>query len=266
MADLPSFGETAAPMNTKDAELAAYIKQYVDGWEAWRDNNYKERWDEYYRMFRGTWSNSDATRDSERSRVMGTELSQAIETQVAEIEDAIFARQNWIDISDDYIDPERRDVETARDLLLCEFDENGVKAAISEILLNGAIYGTGIGKVMVDRKKVPTITPEITDPETGRVTPAKTELKTEYCVKLVPVSPRNFVIDPNAKRPDEGMGCAHVWQEPLADVQRKISEGTYRSFPLAPYGDQVEDRHSLGEYAAQSETEQLCKLLPLLAF
>ena len=86
--------------NQAKDDLASWITERVDQWETWRDNNYKDRWDEYYRLWRGIWLEVDKNRASERSRIICPELSQAIETSVAELEDATFIRDRWIDVSD----------------------------------------------------------------------------------------------------------------------------------------------------------------------
>mgnify|MGYP000323508868 CR=1 FL=1 len=70
----------------------------------WRDHfeaNYSQKFDEYYRLWRGIWANEDKTRDSERSRIIAPALQQAVESSVAELEEATFGRGKWFDISDD---------------------------------------------------------------------------------------------------------------------------------------------------------------------
>ena len=50
----------------------------------------------------------DKTRDSERSRIISPALQQAVESSVAEVEEATFGRGKWFDISDDVNDPDAR--------------------------------------------------------------------------------------------------------------------------------------------------------------
>lgn len=250
MADLI---ESQSKTGLDKSALAGWIMARVNSWETWRNNQYKTRWDEYYRMYRGVWTSADATRSSERSRIMSPELSQAIETQVAEIEDALFSRERWVDLVDDVQDEQKEDMNAYVNLILDEFEMYGCKAAISEILVNGAVYGTGIGKIVVERIEEPYI-------DEGYGLPSANK-RTKYCVKLIPVSPRNFVIDPNSKNVLEGLGCAHVFGEPLIDVQKKIANGRYRNFPLEPYSDDVEDKNALGELTTQDEYHQMCKIV-----
>ena len=76
------------------------MQQSVEGWvmekcDAWRDhfeNNYEVKFDEYNRLWRGHYSAEDKTRDSERSQIISPALQQAVESAVAEIEEATFGR------------------------------------------------------------------------------------------------------------------------------------------------------------------------------
>ena len=85
------------------------IEQTVEGWviekcDSWREHfeqNYAHRFDEYYRLWRGQWSGEDRTRDSERSKIVSPALQQAVESSVAELEEATFGRGKWFDIKDD---------------------------------------------------------------------------------------------------------------------------------------------------------------------
>jgi len=242
------------PDQNKD-ELASYVTEKVEAWKTWRDNNYKDRWDEYYRLFRGFWTEGDKNRRSERSRIISPELSQAVETSVAEIEDAIFARDRWIDVDQDTDDAGEKEAALSQELryLLDDFEEYGVKHAVSEIILNGAIYGTGIGKVVVDRIKVPKV-----DSSNG-LPGIVNEIK--YCIRLVPMSPRNTVIDPDARTVDDALGVAHDIKLPLSVIQKRISDGIYRNIPLRPYKEEIEQLSSLGEYALSSDQAQACRVV-----
>ena len=226
--------------NQAKDDLASWITERVDQWETWRDNNYKDRWDEYYRLWRGIWLEVDKNRSSERSRIICPELSQAIETSVAELEDATFIRDRWIDVSDDIADPEKQDMAQAIRLVLDEFKLYGVPDKISETYFNGALYGTGIAKIVVEKLSQKSVD------EYGVVPSIVTNDK--FCVKVVPICPRNFAIDPSAASIDEALGCAHILRVPLSTVLKKVSNGTYRSdIEVTSYNDTVEDLNALGE-------------------
>lgn len=235
-----------------ESTLASWIMEKVDAWEEWRDSNYSERWDEYYRLWRGIWTDADKSRNGERSRIICPELSQTVETMVAELEDATFIRERWVDVADDVGDEDPQDVSDAIDLLLQEFESNGVPQAISESYFNGALYGTGIAMVAVDKIKIPTVSKE--------PIPSVT-FKEKFVVKVLPISPRNFVIDPSAKSVEEALGCARVLKIPLTHVQKKINDGIYRSIPLSPYDNNVEDLSALGEYDALSHKSEAVKIV-----
>ena len=60
----------------------------------------KNRFEEYYRLWRGMWDPADSERRSERSRIISPALQQAVESNVAELEEATFGRGKWFDVSD----------------------------------------------------------------------------------------------------------------------------------------------------------------------
>lgn len=237
----------------KDSELASWIMTKVSAWESWRDTNYQDRWDEYYRLWRGVWTEKDKSRNSERSRIICPELAQTVETMVAELEDATFIRERWVDVSDDVLDEDPTDIEEAIKRLLEEFHTNGVPDAISEAYFNGALYGTGIAKIIVDKVKEPAIDTNTDIPSIS--------FKDKIVVKVVPISPRHFAIDPNARSIEEALGCAHIVKVPLTSVQKKISNGIYRPVPLAPFFNSVEDVEELGEIGTFDQNSDACKII-----
>lgn len=234
-------------------DLASWITTKVKAWESWRDQNYQERWDEYYRLWRGIWTDADKSRVGERSRIICPELSQTIETMVAELEDATFIRERWIDVKDDIQDQDKTDVAQALNQLLEEFAANGVPHSISEAYFNGALYGTGIAKIVVDKVKTPKVN---ADPSLPSV-----EFTEKYIVRVLPISPRNFAIDPTARKIDEALGCAHILKVPLTSIQKKISDGIYRSIPLAPYNGSVEQLDRLGEFSTTDQAGEAVKIV-----
>jgi len=235
--------------------LAGWVMERVNAWEEWRTQNYDSKWDEYYRLWRGFWTELDANSQSERSRIVCPELAQAIETCVAELEDATFIRDRWIDVKEnvDVTSPEtQKEMSRYVDYLLDDFKEYGVVQSISEAYQNGALYGTGIAKIVVDKCKEPVISK---DPNIPSI-----DFKSVYKVKLVPIAPRNFVIDPSARSVDEALGCAHVFQVPMNVVQKSISDGMYNSIPLAPFGKTVDDLRALAEFEVGTANTS-CKIV-----
>ena len=220
-------------MNNKETKyqaLASWLNYRLDGWRTHRDINYIPQWDEYYRLWRGRWSAEDQTRQSEKSRIIAPALQQAVESSVAELEEATFGRGKWFDIKDDVLDQDPSEAEYIRNLLQEDLEKTGCKDAICEIFLNGAIYGTGIGKIVVDQtiERSPS---EVPIP--GTLT-TKREL-VEYPsidVRIEPISPKEFLIDPSANNINDALGVAHEVIKPRYHVIEGIRSGVYRDVPI----------------------------------
>ena len=210
--------------------LASWLNYRLEGWRTHRDINYTPRWDEFYRLWRGIWLQEDRTRQSEKSRLIAPALQQAVESSVAELEEATFGRGKWFDIQDDMLDQDPSDAEYIRNLLQEDLEKTGVKDAVCEVFLNGAVYGTGIGKIVVDQtiEKAPAEMPVA-----GTLT--TTRQLVEYPsidVRLEPISPKEFLIDPAANSIDEALGVAHEVIKPRYHVVEGIRSGIYRDVPL----------------------------------
>jgi len=218
-----------------DDELVSWVLGTTDPWKTYRDNNYESDWEEYYQQWRGIYTAKGKTRDSERSRFISPALGQAIEMAVSEMEEATFNRKYWFDVDDDLHDTDKKDRYPVRDLLIEDMAISGVAKAISEVYLNGAIYGTGIAKVVTTE-----VTDEYTAPDGSSLNYNKVE------VTLEPISPKEFVIDPSARTVSEGLGCAHITTKPKIDVLSKIEAGIYNDVSLGSYTDD-EDVASMGE-------------------
>ena len=215
---------------TKYQALAGWLSYRLEGWRTHRDTNYVTKWDEYYRLWRGTWLQEDRTRTSEKSRIIAPALQQAVESAVAELEEATFGRGKWFDIKDDHLDEDPSDAEYVRNLLQEDLEKTGCKDAICEVFINSAIYGTGIGKIVVEQN-VERSPVEV--PIEG--TSATTRQLVEYPaidVKIQPISPKEFLIDPSANSINEALGVAHEVIKPRYHVVEGIRAGIYRDVPL----------------------------------
>ena len=210
--------------------LASWLMYRLEGWRTHRDINYTPKWDEYYRIWRGIWDSSDKTRTAERSRIIAPATQQAVESSVAELEEATFGRGKWFDIQDDMLDQDNSDAEYIRNLLQEDLEKTGCKDAIAEVFLNGAIYGTGVAKIVVNQtvERAPA-----EQPVEGSMTGMRSI--TEYAsidVKIEPISPKEFLIDPAANSIDEALGVAHEVIKPRYHVVQGIQSGVYRDVPL----------------------------------
>ena len=210
------------------------IEQSLEGWvidkcQSWRDHfesNYSQKFDEYYRLWRGQWAAEDRTRDSERSKIISPALQQAVESSVAELEEATFGRGKWFDIEDDVADNEKRDIAVLREVLYKDFKKNKIRKNIAECLINAAVFGTGIAEVVLEEEKeFQPATQPIMD---GDLTAVGVNIVDTTCVKLRPVMPQNFLIDPLATSVEEALGCAVDEFVPTHLVDQLQEEGVYR--------------------------------------
>ena len=190
------------------------IEEDIEGWvinkcDQWRDHfetNYSAKFDEYYRLWRGIWASEDKTRDSERSRIISPALQQAVESSVAELEEATFGRGKWFDIKDDRNDAEAQDVVFLREQLHEDFAKTKIRKSVAECLINAAVFGTGVAEVVVsEQKEMAPATQPVMD---GQLTAVGVNIRDRVVVKLRPVMPQNFLIDPVATSVDEALGVA----------------------------------------------------------
>ena len=211
--------------------LAGWLTTRLVAWRDHRDNNYLNKWDEYYRLWRGIWAYEDKSRESEKSRLISPALQQAVESSVAEIEEATFGRGKWFDIKDDILDEDPKDVEKIRNLLQEDLEGAGAKDALCEVFLNGAIYGTGIGKIITE-EKIQRSPVEV--PIEGTLTTKRDLAETPVVeVRIEAISPKEFLIDPSAESIDEALGVAHEVYKPRYIISEGMAKGVYRNVDIA---------------------------------
>jgi hypothetical protein len=213
--------------SSRDMKITEWIMGHIDDWRNQRDENYLESWKEYERLWRGIWAGEDRTRDSERSKVVTPALQQAIETSVAEIEEAVFGRgEKFFDIDDNNLDTERLDIEALKRQMYEDFKRNRTRKNISDVILLGAVYGTGIGEITIaeDVALKPAMRPI---PEMG-VTAVGVEEVPKFNVALKPINPKNFLIDPNATNIEEALGCAIEEYVSYHSVIAGMESGVYK--------------------------------------
>lgn len=191
-----------------------------------RDAKYAKRWDEYTRLWRGFWTDGDKNNSSERSRLIAPALQQAIEANVAEIEEAVFGKEAWFEVDDDNIDQQNDDVVNARDNLLEDFALMGVDDAIAKAFLMGSIYGTGILKLNVVKHTEQVFTSQ--GPEKSQ----------KFKVAAEAIRPDEFVIDPAATDIESAMFCAHELIKPRHSILEKQAAKMYRPGVVGTYNGQ----------------------------
>ena len=211
------------------------IEQSLEGWvidkcDSWRnhfESNYAVKFDEYYRLWRGQWAEEDKTRQSERSKIISPALQQAVESSVAELEEATFGRGKWFDIEDDVADQEKRDIAMLREVLYKDFKKNKVRKSVAECLINAAVFGTGIAEVVLEEEKE--FQPATQPVMGGDLQAVGVNIVDKTCVKLRPVMPQNFLIDPLATSIEEALGCAVDEFVPTHLVEQLQEQGVYRN-------------------------------------
>jgi len=210
------------------------IQESVEDWvmikcEDWRDyyeSNYEDRFEEYYRLWRGIWDPSDSERKSERSRIISPALQQAVESNVAELEEATFGRGKWFDVSDNMGDTSKEDVLFLRNKLTEDFEDCMVRKAVAECLINAAVFGTGIGEIVLEEmKEMAPATQPIMD---GDLQAVGVNVTDRVKVKLRPVLPQNFLIDPVATDVDDALGVCIDEFVSRHQVELLQEQGVYR--------------------------------------
>ncbi len=215
-----------------DKELVEWVVEQTDAWRTHKEQNYLKDWEKYERLFRGIWSGEDKTRQSERSRIISPATQQAIETRHAEITEAVFGNGEFFDIDDDVTDVNGTplDIKALKAQLSEDFKKDKVRKAVDAIVLMGEIYGTGIGEVVVTEEK--TYAPA-TQPIPGSTQAAIGIMEgTRFGVKLVPVNPRNFLIDPNADSIDSSIGVAIEKFVSIHKLVEGMEKGIYKKVDI----------------------------------
>ena len=213
-------------------------EQHLENWviqkcDDWRDHfsaNYQQNFDEYYRLWRGIWSAEDQTRRSERSKIISPALQQAVESSVAELEEATFGRGQFFDITDDVRDQNPQNIAALRSYLEEDFAKNKIRKGVAECLINAAVFGTGIAEIVLEEEKE--MKPASQPVMGGELQAVGVTISDRTCVKLRPVMPQNFLIDPVATDIDSALGCAvdeYVSSHLVEQLQEK---GVYRDVPV----------------------------------
>lgn len=208
-------------------ELVSWVMSRVERWRRRRDMEWDKKWKKYYSLWKGEWDPELQNKQSERSKLIAPALQQAVDQTVAEMVEATFGRGTWFDISDD-VDPQQRaNAEKSRDQLLRDFDRDGVSQDIREAYFNGAIYGTGLAKRIVEEV-------DEMDLEADPIlqTPQQVSKGKRVRVLWEAINPRNFVIDTAADSIDEALGVAHETPRPLHEIKSKQLSGEYFPGPI----------------------------------
>ena len=206
--------------------LEEWVMTKCEDWRDYYESNYEAKFEEYYRLWRGQWDPADSERASERSRIISPALQQAVESNVAELEEATFGRGKWFDIADDMNDPERQDIQYLRNKLTEDFEACKIRKAVAECLINSAVFGTGIGEVVLEEIKE--MAPATQPIMGGDLQAVGVNITDRVVVKLKPVLPQNFLIDPVATSIDDAYGVAIDEFVSKHSVELLQEQGVYR--------------------------------------
>jgi hypothetical protein len=248
-----------------DQGLTEWVETLTTEWREHYESNYEAKQDEYYRLWRGIWAEDDKTRQSERSRIIAPALQQAVESAVAEIETASFSQSFFFDIDDakktpppppqgqppqmmppeamqgmgggqqgPQNQPTMEESLAVRDQLHKDLERANYRAAIGEILINAAVYGTGIGEISIEDSKeyVPSTQPLDGMPVEASLVEYGVETKNRPLVKLTPIQPKNFLIDPNATCVSSAMGVCIEEFVGIHTIEQLQESGVYRDIDI----------------------------------
>ena len=215
---------------SNEQTVESWVMEKCDHWRDHFTNNYEEKFDEYNRLWRGHFSAEDKTRNSERSQIISPALQQAVESAVAEIEEATFGRGKFFDIRDDMRDEQPQDVIFLRNQLHKDFKKTKVRKSVAECLLNSAIYGTGIAEIVIEEEKE--MRPASQPIMEGQMQAVGVNVVDRTVCKLRPIQPRNFLIDPVATSVEDAIGVAIDEFVPYHQVEQLQESGVYKETDL----------------------------------
>jgi hypothetical protein len=291
------------PMLQSIASLEDYVLWKTREWEEFIESNFYSQWDEYYRIWRGLWAEEDKTRSTERSRIVTPATTQAVESSVSEIEEATFGHGQLFDIKDDMADekaarqakqpqegqqpqpPENADIAFLRTKLTEDMTKQKVRSAVSEVLINAAVYGTGVAEIVLDSVKE--MAPATEPMMEGQLQAVGVNITDRTVVKMRPIQAKNFLIDPVATSIAGAHGCAIDEFVPAHTITQMQEEGVYKQgyvgtaaqdediepnleLDVVPYQDKVRllkyfglvPRHLLEKaQGAENEDEEVVDLL-----
>ena len=209
-----------------EQSIESWVMSKCEDWRDYYESNYEQSFEEYYRLWRGQWDPSDSQRASERSRIISPALQQAVESNVAELEEATFGRGKWFDIADDVADPQKQDALVLRKKLAEDFEACKIRKAVAECLINSAVFGTGIGEIVIEEIKE--MAPATEPIMGGDLQAVGVNITDRVVVKLKPVLPQNFLIDPVATSVEDAYGVAVDEFVSRHSVEILQEQGVYR--------------------------------------
>ena len=215
-----------------EQSIESWVITKCDDWRNHYESNYSYRFDEYYRLWRGIWDSADSERVSERSRIISPALQQAVESNVAELEEATFGRGKWFDVADNLGDTQPQDVQFLRNKLTEDFEDCKIRKSVAECLINAAVFGIGIGELVIEEMKE--MAPATQPIMGGDLQAVGVSIEERVKVRLKPVMPQNFLIDPVSTSVEDAMGVAIDEFVGLHQVEMLQEQGVYKDTYVGP--------------------------------
>ena len=211
--------------------LSSWVMVKADTWREHYESNYQSKFEEYTRIWRGIWSSEDKTKNSERSKIVTPATLQAVEINVAELEEATFGRGRFFDIKDDVADQNKTDIDGFKKQLEQDFKNYGIRKDISDCLINAAVYGTAVAEVVLEEVKE--MRPASEPIMGGDLRAVGVNVTDRVVVKLKPIQPQNFLIDPVATSVNNAVGCIIDEYVPRHSVELLQEAGVYADVEIA---------------------------------
>lgn len=239
---------------TSDEKLVAWVVGRVKQWKDHRVANYDSNWNMYERLWRAIYSDEDKTKKRERGKIISPALSEAVENGAAEIEEAVFGRGDFFDLYPEVGDskPDQKILAHNEVLFRQDLDRTDFTGQCSEVIINGAVYGTGIAEFVLCKSTDRDITVQEVPATEGApasdgkpatagtpatVRPSVIEKEVER-PEMRSVNPRNFIIDPSARSIEDALGCAIEEDVGAHIIRLGIQKGDYKDVKIqAAAGD-----------------------------
>jgi hypothetical protein len=237
-------------------DLTSWVMNRVKQWRDHRRSNYEQLWDHYERLWRGLWAPEDKNRKSEKSTMVTPALGEAVENVVAEVEEALWGRGDLFDMRGEHDDSDqmKKITDDNKARLKEDLDRLEFRSSQGEALINGAVYGTGIGEITMTKFKIRDIVIKVDAAmqEMQGVPPELVvEVKEVTLATMQSVNPRNFLIDPIARTVDSALGVAVEEYVGAHIIRAGQKAGDYRDVELGTAAGDTElgaDRQLENEY------------------
>ena len=135
-------------------------------------------------------------------------------------------------VSDNFGDTDKQDVQFLRNKLTEDFEDCMVRKAVAECLINSAVFGTGVGEIVIEEMKE--MAPATQPIMGGDLQAVGVNITERVKVKLKPVLPQNFLIDPVATSVEDALGVAIDEFVSMHQVELLQEQGVYRDVYVGP--------------------------------